>query len=412
MVLVPPTRGPGPLDGIRVLDLSRVLAGPHCTRALVDLGAEVIKLEPPEGDLTRFAYPRVNSLATYFVQQNVGKRNVSLDLQQPEAVELVAQLAERCDVLVENFRAGIMDKLGLGYAALAARNPRLVYCSITGYGSTGPWTTRRAYAATVQGEAGLTLAQAAAWGREPVNDAHSHGDVYTALEATIAICAALVQRDRTGRGQHLDVAMAQSLLYVNEHVHDHLWDREVPDGVIRSFRPGTYPALRLADGSFAIAAGHVAEKGTFDRWVAAMGRPELLTDPRFATLADRLHHLAELVDEIRAWAATVPDVEAFEAIVSRHQIAAGRLRTVREVAGTEWAAEREVIVEVSDRGEGTIRIPNAPWRFSEAEVGARGEPRYRGEDNREVFGSLLGLSDGELDRLAADGVFSARGPAA
>jgi crotonobetainyl-CoA:carnitine CoA-transferase CaiB-like acyl-CoA transferase len=378
---------------------------------MVDLGAEVIKLEPPEGDLTRFSYPRVNSLATYFVQQNVGKRNISVDLARPEAVELVQRLADRCDVVVENFRAGTMDRLGLGYQTLAARNPGLVFCSITGYGSTGPWTDRRAYAPTVQGESGMTMAQAEAWGREPVNDPHSHGDVYTALEATVAICAALVQRARTGEGQFIDVAMTQTLLYVNEHVHDRLWGREVPDGVIRSFRPGTYPALTLADESKAIAAGHVAEKGTFERWLQAMDRPDLIDDPRFATLADRLHHLDELIDEIRAWARTVPNLERFEQIVSRHQIAAGRLRTVEEIAATDWAADRGSIVEVSDRGDGTIAVPEAPWQFSHADSGVRGEPRYRGEDNRAVFGELLGIDDDELDLLETSGVLDARGPA-
>ena len=135
-----------PLEGIRVLDLTRVLSGPHCTRMLADLGADVIKVEPPDGDLTRFASPRINGLASYFVQQNAGKRNISLDLSKPGATEIVLDLAEHCDVLVENFRPGVMARNGLGYDVVAARNPRIVYASITGYGATGPWVDRRAYA--------------------------------------------------------------------------------------------------------------------------------------------------------------------------------------------------------------------------------------------------------------------------
>ena len=138
-----------PLDGIRVLDFTRVLSGPHATRMLCDLGADVIKVEPPEGDLTRMTNPRVNGLATYFVQQNVGKRNISLDIHKPEAVDLLLRLASQCDVVIENFRPGVMDRMGLGYDAVAARNPRIIYASINGYGSTGPWSSRRAYAPVV-----------------------------------------------------------------------------------------------------------------------------------------------------------------------------------------------------------------------------------------------------------------------
>ena len=211
-----------PLDGVRVLDFTRVLAGPHATRMLCDLGAEVIKVEPPVGDLTRFGQPRLNSLATYFIQQNVGKLNVSLNFDDERAIDIARQLADRCDVVIENFRPGVMQRLGLGYEALSVRNPRLVYASISGYGATGPWVDRRAYAPVVNAEAGLTKHQGDARGGEYANDPFSHGDVYTGMETAAAILAALLQRERTGRGQHIDVSMAETLLYVNEHAHDQL----------------------------------------------------------------------------------------------------------------------------------------------------------------------------------------------
>ena len=160
----PITRGPGPLDGVRVLDLSRVLSGPHCARVLVDLGADVIKVEPPDGDLTRYSWPRFHSIASYFTQQNCGKRNVSLDLKQPRAVDLLRTMARGSDVVLENFRPGVMDRMGLGYDVLSADNPRLVYASITGYGQTGPWKDRRAYAPVVGAESGLTWVQGMARG--------------------------------------------------------------------------------------------------------------------------------------------------------------------------------------------------------------------------------------------------------
>ena len=400
-----------PLDGVRVLDLTRVLSGPHCTRMLADLGAEVVKVEPPAGDLTRFAQPRVNSLSTYFIQQNTGKRNVSLDFSAPEGVELLLSLAERCDVLIENFRPGVMARNGLGYDTVSARNPRIVYASITGYGTTGPWVGRRAYAAVVGAETGLTMSQGDARGKHYANDPHSHGDVYTSLEACSGILAALYQREHTGRGQWVDVSMAQTLLYVNEHLHDALYDGPDDPNWIRSFRPGDYSVVEVASGERVVISGHLAERGTFDLFAEAMDRPELIDDPRFADVAGRLRHLDDLRQILAEFAATVPDAATFEATFARHKLAVGVLRSTREIVDTDWARDREVIVEVTDRGGGTVRIPNAPWRFSDApEVGVHGEPRYRGEDNRAVLGELLGLDDTALDRLEHDGVLSSRGP--
>jgi crotonobetainyl-CoA:carnitine CoA-transferase CaiB-like acyl-CoA transferase len=400
-----------PLDGVRVLDFTRVLSGPHCTRMLCDLGAEVIKVEPPAGDLTRFSNPRINSLATYFVQQNAGKRNISLDLNRPEAVELLASLAERCDVLIENFRPGVMDRNGLGYAAIAARNPRIVYASITGYGTTGPWVHRRAYAPVVGAETGLTRSQGDARGGHYANDPHSHGDVYTSLETCSAILAALLQRERTGRGQWVDVSMAQTLLYVNEHLHDALWDGDVDPAWVRSYQPGEYAVVTVANGEIVVVSGHPAERGTFDRFVDAMDRRDLLDDPRFTDVAARLAHLDELHEVIADYAATVPDAHTFEERFAQFELAVGVLRSPREICETDWAVERDVVVAVPDRGDGVVRVPNAPWRFSDApEVGLHGIPKYRGEDNREVFGELLGLDATELDRLDREGVLSSRVP--
>jgi CoA:oxalate CoA-transferase len=402
-----------PLDGLRVLDLTRVLSGPHCTRMLADLGAEVIKVEPPAGDLTRFSNPRVNSLATYFIQQNTGKRNVSLDFSRPEGVELLLRLAERCDVLIENFRPGVMERNGLGYDVVAARNPRLVYASLTGYGSTGPWVHRRAYAPVVGAETGLTKSQGDARDGVYVNDPHSHGDVYTSLETAAGILAALYQRERTGRGQWVDVSMAQTLLYVDEHLHDALWDGDVDPNWLRSFRPGDYAVVTVANGETVVVSGHPAERGTFDRFAAAMDRLDLLDDPRLGEVSGRLEHLDVLHEAIAAYAASVPDAHTFEERFAEFELAVGVLRSAREICDTDWARERAVVVEVTDRGGGTVRVPNAPWRFSDGpDVGVHGVPKYRGEDNRSVLTELLGLGDDEVDRLDRAGVLSSRVPAA
>jgi CoA:oxalate CoA-transferase len=401
--------GPGPLDGIRVLDFSRVLSGPHAARMLVDLGADVIKVEPPDGDLTRFTYPRINSISTYFTQQNCGKRNISLDLRRPEALELLVELAAHCDVVIENFRPGVMARMGLGPEALLARNPRLVYASISGFGHSGPWQQRRAYAAVVQAESGVTELEGAATGHR-ANPMMSHGDVYTGLECLAAVLAALYQRDHTGRGQWVEVSMIETMLAVNEHVQWEIQGREAEPGAVPSFRPGDYPVLMLRSGRRVVIAGHPANDGTFGQYLAAMRREDLRDDPRLATTADRIRHLDVVVDALRAWAATIDDEATIEAAFEAQGLAMGVLRTVAEVADTEWAEERGAIVAVDDRGGGTVHIPNSPWRFADATTGVRGRPAYRGEHNREVFSELLGLDAASLDRLEADGVLSSRGP--
>lgn len=402
--------GERPLEGIVVLDFTRVLSGPHATRMLVDLGADVIKIEPPAGDLTRFSAPRVNSLSTYFIQQNVGKRNVSIDLDREGASDLVAALMERVDVVVENFRPGVMARLGLDYDTIRPRNERLVYVSITGYGGTGPWQDRRAYAPVVNAETGITKSQGDARGGSYANDPHSHADVYTGMEAATAVIAALYQRERTGRGQYVDVSMAETMLYVNEHAHDRLWDGEPPRGVIRSFQPADYPVLTVGDGSIVVCSGHPADRGTFELFVAAMERPDLLHDPRFVDTETRLAHYDELLDLLDAWALTCSSADDVEARLARHRIAVGRLRDVADLAATDWATQRDAVVDISDRGDGHVRIPNSPWHFSDSDTSVRGVPKYRGEDNAEVLTSLLGLTPDDIRRLTDLGVIVARGP--
>ncbi len=399
-----------PLDGVRVLDFTRVLSGPHATRMLCDLGADVIKVEQPSGDLTRFSNPRVNSNATYFIQQNVGKRNISLDLSNPEAVALVIKLVEKCDVIIENFRPGVMKRMGLDQTTLRAVNPKIIYASITGYGNTGPWTDRRAYAPVVNAEMGLTKHQGDARGGEYANDPFSHGDVYTAVECAAAILAALYQREQTNVGQYIDLSMAQTLLYVNEHVHDALWDQPVSPDAIRSFRPQDYPVLTTKDGVTAVVSGHPAERGTFDYFVAAMQAPELLEDSRFKTVETRLANFKQLMEIIKLWASTVPTVDELENRLAKHKLAMGRLRSVSEVAQTDWAKERNAFVEISDRGTGKVKLPNSPWIFSGSDTSTRGVAKYRGEDNAEVFSELLGLSETQIEDLYQRDILSQRGP--
>jgi len=400
-----------PLEGLRVLDFTRVLAGPHCTRMFSDLGAEVIKVEPPAGDITRFAQPRKNSIPGYYAQQNVGKRCISIDLSRPEGVELALELVEHCDIVVENYRPGVMERLGLGYDTVAARNPRIVYASISGYGQTGPWRHRLAYAAVVHAETGITKSQGDQRGGNYQNDRHSHGDVYTSLECAAGVLAALYQRERTGRGQWVDISMAQTLLYVNEHTNDDLWEGEIDPGWIRSMGNEHHVVAEVQNGDHVIIAGHPAQNGTFEMFMHSIGREDLIGQPRFATQADRLVHLAEIKQLVQDFGPTQPDAEAFEACFAPHRLAVGKIRSVADIADSDWAEERDAIRAVDDRGGGQIRLPNAPWKFSDApDVGLHGTPRYRGEDNAEVLHELLDMSDENIAALADDGVLSHHRP--
>jgi len=406
------THGARPLEGIRVLDFTRVLSGPHCTRMLSDLGAEVIKVEPPEGDLTRFAFPRVGSMSTYFAQQNIGKKNISMDLKAPEAVELVKALIRECDVVVENYRGGVMDKLGLGWSVVSQINPRLIYAAISGYGNSGPWSHRRAYATVVNAETGMTGLQARARGGDASNDPHSHADVYTGMECAAAVLAALFQRERTGEGQYIDVSMAQTMLYVNEHVQNELFEREVPADQIRSFQPGDYPILQTGDGTYVVVSGHPAERGTFDLFVSAMNRPELLEDPRFSDVGRRLQNLDALRDIIREWALSVQTAQEIEDVMAEAGLAMGVMRTMPEIAASDWAADRNVIVNADDRSGSTFRVPNSPWVFSGSDTSTQGVPKFRGEDNEDVLTTLAGLTSDQVKDLTERGVLSIRLPRA
>jgi len=390
----------GPLSGIRVLDLSRVLSGPHCGRTLADLGADVIKVEPPEGDLSRFLGPRTGSMSHYHAQQNAGKRNVSLDLAHPEAQSLLLRLAATVDVVLENFRPGVLARFGLSYADVSAVNPGVVYASITGYGQEGPWAQRRAYAVAVHAEAGL-LAGLETRGVEVRNDGASHADVYAGLEATIGILAALHQRSVTGQGQHVDIDMASSLLMTNEHV--------AIDFVSGSKGPNAH-VYRLADGRLCTFPADVTARGTFELVCRAMGRPDLVTDPRFERIGDRFRNRDELYEIVQAWILGFAAAEDLEAVLGTVRLPVGVVRSVVELRDTDWAAHRGAFTDVDDGAGGTITVPSPPWRFSAAEASVRGDPAWRGQHNREVLSEVLGLTDAELDRLEADGVLSSRPP--
>jgi crotonobetainyl-CoA:carnitine CoA-transferase CaiB-like acyl-CoA transferase len=376
-----------PLEGLRVVDFTRVLAGPHCTKTLRDLGADVTKIEPPAGDVGRAGIPHINSMSVYYAQQNAGKRNLSLDLNWPEAREIVRDLCRDADVIVENFRPGTLARFGLGYEQVREFNPGVIYVSMTGYGQTGTWRNRPAFAPTIQAETGLTdILQKHYAGAmtETRNDACSHADLYTGLQGVIAVMAALQHRNRTGEGQYVDVSMAATMLSVNERAGAQL------SGIDTQGEPPALSApeshiYELPDGRLLTIAGSPIYSPMFVRYCSMMRRSDLLVDPRFATAPLRRQNLNALLAEVRAWIMTFTDLEELQAQVSESSLAIGVVRSTHDLAESEWAREWGAVVEVDDRDGGTMRMPGVPWRFSQSVLPKPGIPSFQGEDNAAIL---------------------------
>lgn len=399
-----------PLSDLLVLDLTRALAGPIAGRLLSDLGATVIKIEPPDGDLTRSTKPRQDSMAVYFVQANVGKRCVSVDLGTEDGRDLLLSMAEKADIVLENYRPGVMDRLGIGYEALSAVNPRIILASVSGYGHGNVWSHRGAYAAAVQAETGLTADTARRRDTEPRNDPLSQADVYGGLHALAAVLAAVHHRDRTGQGQAVEVDMAEATLVANDMTAANLRDdSEVSDG----FRAGSNwpPCYKLRTGRWVTVTADPAVEGSFRLWVKALDYPDLGEDPRFATMADRMANAEELDDIVGAWVATFDTAAEVEAAIGFSGVLVADVRDAGEIRDSEWARDRGAFldVEVKPGGE-AVTIPQSPWRFSRADSGAVPVVGFRGEHNREVLSEIFGLDDEQLDDLEARSVISDRLP--
>jgi crotonobetainyl-CoA:carnitine CoA-transferase CaiB-like acyl-CoA transferase len=391
----------GPLTGTRVLDFTRVLAGPLCAQTLLDLGADVIKLEPPTGDMSRQAFPRKAGISGYYAQQNAGKRNVSIDLNVPGAVEVALRLCDRADVIVESFRPGTLAAFALGYDNVAERNPRVVYASITGYGQHGSWRSRSAYAPTVQAESGVTATTAAQFGRLRT-DSLSHADVYSGLHAAIAILAALHRRDQTGQGQYIDVAMAAVMLAINERVHVDLAGEDL--GAELPILGATDAQFFTGpDGETFVSPMSLVGSMSFPFYLAAMRRPDLADDPRFATPEAREQNLDALRAIVQEWIWTFDDMASLDAQLDEAKIATGQMRTVGELAGSEWARQWVATRTVPDRNGGEITVPGRPWHFSDDGGEPERSPARRGEHNDEVLAEL-GYDAAEIDSLRRRGV--------
>jgi CoA:oxalate CoA-transferase len=390
----------GPLQGIRVLDFSAMLAGPHCARLMADLGAEVIKIEGREGDMIRGRPPLRDGNSSYFGALNCGKKSVAIDLKSEAAKPIIYALAKICDVVLENFRPGVMARLGFDYATLAKHNPKLVYCSISGYGQSGPGATRAAYAPIVHAASGYDAANLSYQTEQayPASTGIFVADMLSGAYAFGAIQAALVHRERTGQGQAIDVSLMDSML--NLMVFE-CQEAQFPS---EQRRP-VYAPMKTLDGHVIIAP--ISQKN-FEQMAIAMERPDLKTDSLFSTNQARVQNWVELMALIEQWTQQRRGIDV-ESIMDANGVPCSRFLTVTDAMKDPQLAERGSLSEISD-GAGKFLVPNAPFQFLATPAAAGPAVSGLGADSREVLSNLLGFSDQRIAELRRDGIVSAGQP--
>jgi crotonobetainyl-CoA:carnitine CoA-transferase CaiB-like acyl-CoA transferase len=386
------------LQGIRVLDFTAMLAGPHCTRLMADLGAEVIKVEGPEGDLIRGRAPLRDGHSTYFGALNCGKKSLAIDLKSGAAKEIIYGIARVCDVVVENFRPGVMARLGFDYATLAQHNPKIVYCSISGYGQSGPGATRAAYAPIVHAASGFDAANLSYQTEQdyPASTGIFTADILSGAYAFGAIQAALVHRERSGQGQAIDVSLMDSML--------NLMVFECQEAQFPSERKRpVYVPMKTKDGHVIIAP--ISQKN-FEQMADAIERPDLKTDIRFATNAARVQNWIELMTLIERWTEQHSGIE-IESVMDANSVPCSRFLTVADAMKDPQLAERGSLSEIHDRA-GRFLVPNAPFQFLGTPAAAGPSVAGLGADSMSVLSGLLGLSGKVIDELRRDRVLCSK----
>ena len=373
-----------------MLDFSRVLAGPFAGRMLSDLGADVVKVEPPDGDITRLWGAVIANLPGYFHQQNAGKRNVCIDLRADGAKELVFELVREADILIENYRPDVMPRLGLGYEELKAVNPRLIMLSISGFGSGGPESNRPAYAPIVHAEVGL-IGRQARRGNIPYRDLPlSVADTNASLHGLVGMLAAIIHRQTTGVGQHIDIAMIDTTIATDDQIQYDLEDSEetgpLPNDI---WETGVGPILLSADFRYVWRLCTVEHGFIDDPTTAEMDLED--------KIAARRAKAAEFFASLDSWGEV-------ERVMVMMNLAWGRVRDPVDIREQRTVMARGTITDIDDRAGGTRPITQSPYRFSTAKSGVRGPAHHRGEDNRGVLSDWLGKAGVEIDMLLETGV--------
>ncbi len=404
----------GPLSHIRVLDLSRVLAGPWTGQILADLGAEVLKVERPKtGDDSRAFGPpwlkdaggRDTAESAYFACANRGKKSITVDLSKPEGQRIVRGLAAKSDVLLENYKFGDLARYGLGYDDLGKVNPKLVYCSVTGFGQTGPWRGRPGYDFMIQGMSGMmsiTGERDDLPGGGPQKAGIPISDIITGMYAAVAVCAALAHRAETGRGQHLDLALLDSTVAILANQGANYLATGAAPGRLGNAHPNIVPyqTFKTADGDMIVACGN---DGQFRKLCEVANCAHLADDPRFATNGKRVENRDELTEMLAAIVAKRPTrhwVEALEAA----GVPNGPINAIDQVFREPQAIARGLKIELPHPTAGKVSLVRSPMRFSGTRAEHELPPPTLGQHTDEILRGVLELGDAEIAKLRADGV--------
>ena len=376
-----------PLSGIKVLDMSRVLAGPFAGRMLCDLGADVVKLEPPEGDVTRFFGRKVGNISGYYHQQNAGKRNISVNLSEPAGVDIVKSLVAQADVLIENFRPDVMGRLGLSYETLTEINPRLIMLSISGFGADNPDSRRAAYAPIVHAETGLVARQAEITGSHPAELPLSVADTNAAMHGLIGMLAALYAREQTGLGDYLEIAMVDATLVTNDGLHAALENVKVVDS----------NEVHETRGGYLMLAGDF--KFIWKQLNEVCGVQDGLQHRTAVSIEDKI--AARRSASKQFFMETCMTRDDVITALDKMNIAWGDVRSAADVADLACVQARESIVQIDDRSGGTRSIPQSPYRFRRNQSNVRKGAPHLGEHNDEVLQEWLGWTSADIDKVSS-----------
>ncbi|MGH7986145.1 MAG: CaiB/BaiF CoA transferase family protein [Candidatus Binataceae bacterium] len=391
------------LAGYKVLDFTQFVAGPTCTLMMAEMGAEVIKVEfAPNGDPTR-AFPIMrDGRSGYFVQHNRGKQSLCIDLKKPAAAALIAELIRKVDVLVQNYAPGVIARLGFDYDAVSAINPRIVMCSISGFGQTGPLAHLTGYDGCGQAVSGVT-SMCGEPDQAPYPPMVALGDVSTGAHAMGAVACALLYREHTGKGQHLDISLLDTYFHYHEAA---VQMASLGGGEIQPTRSGRHAYYIAPAGTFKSRNGYLIIAAVDHQWTAlcnAMGRPEVAHDSRFENNAARVDHLKEVVAEIESWLASVSDQEAME-LLDRYRVPFAPILSVRDAMNHPHLRERGTVRKVHDRVLGELDLPGFALRFSEFKTPLTLDAPFLGEHNRAVLMRYLGYTADAIEGLERRGI--------
>ncbi len=398
---------PRPLAGVRAIDYSHFLAGPFIARSLAALGAEVIKVErPPAGDAGRTHPFHVDGQSGYYLQQNMDKQGVCVDAREPRGLEFLYRLIDTADVFVENYRPGALDRLGLGYERLSERNDRLVYCSVSAYGHTGPDADQPGFGLIVEARSGA-MAMLGTPGETPPLFGIAVADMYAGMHGVAAVCAALFGRATSGRGQHVDVALLDSMVSIHEYaIQSYMLSggSEIPAQTGRDLRQSTlYGVFRSHDGDFVLAA---QVDDVWKRLALVVGGQDMADDTRYHTLVGRNSHHDAILAIVREWAMAQPSVDACVAALRAARVPCARVQRIDEVIADPQVIARGMLVQQEHPVLGRITMPNLPFRFSGCDTSPRSAAPLLGQHNRAVAEDL-GYSSADIDAMVRDGVLYA-----